>query len=92
MQTLNLYNYLKVKNNHSPLIFNGVLWSLIFVTLLIVFTNGHAPIKVDIAYTTVFTLFLTLPVVLNFYILIPRFLKNERYLLYTALFVLIGFK
>lgn len=90
MQNLNLYHYLKVKNNHSPLLFNSVLWSLIFITLLIVFTKGHTPIKVDLAYTVVFTLFLTLPVVLNFYILIPRFLKNERYLLYVILFILIG--
>ncbi len=39
------------------------------------------------AYTSVFLLFLTIPVFLNFYLLIPRFLKNERYPLYISLFL-----
>jgi hypothetical protein len=82
MQSLNLYQYFRTKNNHSPLLFNSVLWSLLFITLLVIFTKGKAPIKVDFAYTGIFTLFLTLPVLLNFYVLMPRFLKKERYILY----------
>ena len=87
MQNLNIYQYLKVKNNHSPLLFNAGLWSVIFITLMLVFTKGDTPIKVDFAYTSVFLLFLTIPVFLNFYLLIPKFLKNERYFIYALLFL-----
>ncbi|WP_115462950.1 sensor histidine kinase [Winogradskyella aurantiaca] len=87
MQNLKLNQYLKVKNNHSPLLFNSVLWFLIYIILLFVFTKGTRPIKVDFVYTALFLLFLMLPVLANFYILIPKFLKTERYLAFTPLFI-----
>jgi len=87
MQNLNLNHYLKVNNNHRPLLFNSVLWSLIYIILLFVFTKGTWPIKVDVAYTGIFLFFLMFPVLVNFYILVPRFLKTEQYLVYTPLFL-----
>jgi len=59
MQNLSFYQYLKVKNNHSPLLFNSVLWSLMFITLLVVFTKGETPIKVD------FCLYFSLPTIFD---------------------------
>lgn len=89
MQNLNLYQYLKVKNNHRPLVFNSVLWLLLFTLLLVVFTKGTPPITVDFAFTSVFVILLTFPVLINFYVLIPQFLKNERYLSYALLLLII---
>jgi len=88
MQPLNFQNYFKIKKHHSPLLFNAGLWCLIFATLLVVFTKGNLPIKVDFAYTAAFLLFLSLPVSLTFYLLIPKFLKQERYILFTLLFTI----
>ena len=87
MQNLNLNHYLRVNNNHRPLLFNSVLWSLIYIILLFVFTKGTVPIKVDFAYTGLFLLFLTLPVLVNFYLLIPKFLKTERFLVFIPVFL-----
>lgn len=88
MQSLDFHKYLTPKDKHRPLFFNAVLWSLIFISLLIIFTKGESPIKVDLAYTLVYTLFMTLPVTINFYVLMPRFLKRERYLEYSILMLL----
>jgi sensor histidine kinase YesM len=42
---------------------------------------------VDWAYTSFHVLLLTIPVLINFYILIPKFLKKEQYLLFGVVFV-----
>ena len=88
MQNLNLNALLKKANYHRPLIFNGVLWSLAFIILLFVFSKGNIPYVVDCIYTIAFVMVLAIPVSINFYILIPRLLKQENYALYTSCFFL----
>ena len=88
MQPLNINTKLKKANYHRPLIFNGVLWSLAFVILLFVFSKGKSPITVDYIYTVTFLVVLAVPVSINFYILIPKFLKREKYSIYIAYFVI----
>lgn len=59
------------------------IWPLAFVVLLFVFTKGQLPIKVDYYYTLVFLLFCSIPVIINFYVLITSFLNREKYILYV---------
>lgn len=76
-------------NYHRPLLFNGVLWFLMSVIFLFIFSGGKIPIAVDYIFTISFTLFMILPISINFYLLIPKFLKRERYLLFTFYFLVI---
>jgi sensor histidine kinase YesM len=59
-----------------------------FVILLFIFSKGNAPYVVDYIYTVAFVVVLAIPVSINFYILIPRLLKHENYILYSLYFVL----
>ena len=88
MQSLNINSLIKKTKYHRPLVFNGVLWSLAFVVLLFVFAKGKSPITVDYIYTLIFLSALAIPVVINFYIIIPKFLKQEKYLIYFAIFII----
>ncbi len=88
MQSLNINSVIKKANYHRPLIFNGVLWSLAFVILLFIFSKGKSPINVDYIYTIIFLSALAIPVVINFYILIPKLLKQEKYLAYFTSFII----
>lgn len=83
MQNLNLSLIKRTANNHRPLIFNSVLWSLAFVILLFIFSKGHTPILVDYIYTLSFLIVIAIPVSINIYSLIPKFLKQEKYGLYV---------
>lgn len=87
MQPLNFNTFIKKNNYHRPLLFNGVLWLLAFVILLFIFSKGKTPIKVDYIYTLVFLLFMAIPVTINFYVLIPRFLQLEKYSIYLITFI-----
>jgi sensor histidine kinase YesM len=88
MQNLNINSFLKQTKYHRPFIFNSVLWSFAFVILLFIFAKGKSPITVDYVYTLTFLLALAIPVVVNFYVLIPEFLKQEKYLIYFASFII----
>jgi sensor histidine kinase YesM len=88
MQNLSLNSILKKANYHRPLLFNGILWSLAFVILLFIFSKGKSPIHVDYAYTITFLSALAVPVLINFYVLIPTFLKHEKYLIYSLTFLI----
>jgi hypothetical protein len=88
MQNLNLNSLLNKVNYHRPVIFNSVLWSLAFVILLFIFSKGQYPITVDYIYTVTFLIVLAIPVSINFYVLIPRFLKHENYLKYLICYLI----
>ena len=88
MQSLNLNSLIKKANYHRPLIFNSVLWLLAFVILLFVFSKGESPITVDFIYTVAFLIALAIPVIINFYVLIPKLLKQEKYLIYIISFII----
>lgn len=75
---------LKSVSRHSPLIFNGILWAVSFIILLLAFSRGVAPDKIDLIYTGSFLVTLIWPALLNFYVLMPGLLKRERYVLYVA--------
>ena len=75
------------KKYHRPLLFHSGLWLLSFVILTFVFSKGETPITADYIYTLIFLGFVTFPVLINFYVLIPTFLKKEQYGLYIVSFV-----
>jgi sensor histidine kinase YesM len=56
--------------------------------LVFIFSKGTLPITVDYIYTIVFIALLAIPVSINFYLLIPKLLKQERYLVYSLSFVI----
>ncbi len=88
MQSHNLNTRLKKTNYHRPLIFNSVLWLFAFVILLFIFSKGILPISVDYVYTITFLSALAIPVIINFYVLIPKLLKQEKYLAYFTSFII----
>ena len=69
------------------LIFNLVLWTCSFVLFLFVFTEDGQPKTIDFIYTAGFLATIIVPVLINFYALIPYFLKKEKYLIYVILLV-----
>ena len=79
-------NTLKIVN-HKPIIFNLVLWAVSFVILLKSFSRNGVPHKIDYIYTSSFLATIIIPVLINLYFLLPRFLKQERYLVYGLLFM-----
>jgi len=70
------------------IIFNVVLWVCSFIMFLTVFTEGGEPNPIDYIYTGSFLVTIIIPVLINFYVLIPLLLKREKYLLYILAFVL----
>ncbi len=72
----------------KEVIFNGILWFTTFIILLLIFSEDNSPKKIDYVYTGSFLTTLIIPVLLNFYILIPLLLKKEKYLFYVIAFLL----
>lgn len=75
-------------NAHNKVIFNALLWGCSFVILLFLFSGNTAPSKIDYIYTICFVVTLLIPVSLNLYLLIPKYLKKEKYLLFIVFFVI----
>ncbi|GGD45954.1 sensor histidine kinase [Muriicola marianensis] len=73
---------------HRPLVFNAILWSVIFLVLLYSFSHFNSPKKIDYIYTGSFLVTIIIPVLINLYLIIPIFLKKERYLLFALFFVI----
>ena len=65
-----------------------IFWAIALVVLLNIFKSSGSPEKIDVIYTFIFTIPLACIVYLNLYLLVPRFLRKEKYLVYT-LFILI---
>ena len=83
---LNLNPYLKKLNNHSPFFFNLALWFCAFVIVLFISSKGQRPIDIDYIYTSCFIIAVAIPVIINLYIFIPKFLKKEKYILFALAF------
>jgi hypothetical protein len=62
-----------------------LFWALSFVILLYFFNTSNKIEKIDIIYTAIFHVSLITGVYLNLLLLIPFFLKKDRYLLYLLL-------
>ncbi len=66
-------------------------WVAAYVILFLIFQTSDSIEKIDIIYTSVFLVPIVLLVYVNLYLLIPRFLKAERYFLYAlCIFALAG--
>lgn len=72
----------------NTLVFNLVLWICSFALFLVIFSEDRPPKTIDFIYTGSFLSTLIVPVLLNFYVLIPLLLKKEKYLIYVLAFVL----
>ena len=81
-------NYLGYKDHHRPIVFNIFLWLISFFVLLLIFSKGKAPLKIDYIYTGSFLATLVLPILINLYVLIPFFLKREKYIQFIFLFLI----
>ncbi|WP_370392131.1 sensor histidine kinase [uncultured Winogradskyella sp.] len=88
MRSLNLNSLIKTEHVHRPLLFHGVLWTLAFGILIFIFSKGKIPEFIDVLYTLSFLVLIAVPVCINFYVLIPRFLKKEMYVAYFIGFLL----
>ena len=78
----------KRTNFHNKVFFNALLWSCSFVILLFLFSGSSSPSKIDYIYTSSFIFTLFIPVYINLYCLLPKYLKKEKYLIFTILFVI----
>lgn len=87
MQSLNFNPVLKQRNYQKLLLFNSVLWLLVFLVTLFIFSKGQTPITADYIYTLSFLIVVAIPVIFNFNVLMSRFLKPERYIIYFILFI-----
>ncbi len=86
---MNLNNILlQRKTTHNIIVFNIILWVCSFIILLFIFSGKSSPLKVDYIYTSYFVLTLIIPVLINLYLLIPKYLKREKYLIFSLLFLI----
>lgn len=76
---------MKANAKHNPWVFNGVVWFLSFIILSFVFFEG-SPRRIDFLYSFSFLLTLIPPVLINVYILIPKFLVKGKYILFGFVF------
>lgn len=83
----NLRTLYKKRGRYNILFFNIVLWVASFFTLLFFFSESNQPAKIDYIYTSVFVITILIPVLINLYLLIPFFLRKERYVLFGILFL-----
>jgi len=77
----------KITIRKTVVINNLLLWISSFVFFLFLFTDDGQPKTIDFIYTGSFLATIIPPVLINFYILFPHFLKKERYLLYALTFI-----
>ncbi|QTD36460.1 histidine kinase [Polaribacter batillariae] len=84
---LQINPFFLLKKSHNKVVFNTLLWGFSFVLLLFVFSEDFSPTKIDYVYTISFFITLIIPVIINLYFLIPFFLKKEKYLIFSLLFL-----
>ncbi|GAB7255705.1 sensor histidine kinase [Polaribacter sp. OB-PA-B3] len=80
--------FFKRTNSYNIVVFNTILWGFSFLVLLFLFSENFSPSKIDYVYTIAFLITIIIPVTINLYILIPYFLKNEKYVFFILLFIL----
>ena len=68
-----------------------IFWAVALLILFNIFKGSGSVEKIDVIYTFIFLVPIVSIVYLNLYLAIPRFLRKEKYLLYTLIFlILIG--
>ena len=68
-----------------------IFWAVALLILFNIFKGSGSVEKIDVIYTFIFLVPIVSIVYLNLYLAVPRFLRKEKYLLYTLIFlILIG--
>ena len=68
-----------------------IFWAVTLLILFNIFKGSGSVEKIDVIYTFIFLVPIVSIVYLNLYLAVPRFLRKEKYLLYTLiLLILIG--
>ena len=75
-------------HSHNIVVFNTILWVCSFVILLFLFSGRITPEKIDYIYTVCFVITLIIPVSINLYFLIPKYLKKEKNLIFCIFFLI----
>jgi sensor histidine kinase YesM len=78
-----------VKVSQVRILQHLLFWAVSFFVLLNFFNTSNKIEKIDIIYTAIFHVSLVIGVYLNLLILIPWFLKKNRYLLYLFLLIVV---
>ncbi|MFQ3180793.1 MAG: sensor histidine kinase YesM [Polaribacter sp.] len=84
---LQIKPFLKRTNALNIAVFSAILWSFSFLILLFLFSGSSSPSKIDYIYTASFIFTLVVPVCINLYWLLPTYLKKEKYVIFTTLFI-----
>lgn len=85
---MNSLSHINKMTFRNTLLFNLVFWICSFTLFLLVFTENGQPKTIDFIYTGSFLVTIIIPVLINFYVLIPLLLKQEKHLLYIVAFIL----
>lgn len=81
-------SYPSQRSFHRIWVFNSLLWLSSFLLLLFLFSGRKTPETIDVIYTFCFILSLVIPVSINIYLFIPKYLKKEQYISFVLLFVI----
>lgn len=66
-----------------------IFWSLALFVLLNIFKTSSKLEKIDVIYSFIFLVPISVIVYLNLYLAVPGFLRKERYLLYVVIFLVL---
>ena len=66
-----------------------LFWAVALLILFNIFKSSGSVEKIDVIYTFIFLFPVVSIVYLNLYLAVPRFLRRERYLLYTCIFLIL---
>jgi sensor histidine kinase YesM len=66
-----------------------IFWAVAMLILINIFKSSDSIERIDVIYTFIFLLPLISIVYLNLYLAVPRFLRKERYLFYTLVFLVL---
>lgn len=66
-----------------------IFWSLALFVLLNIFKTSSKLEKIDVIYSFIFLVPISIIVYLNLYLAVPGFLRKERYLLYVVIFLVL---
>ncbi|MCD4732131.1 MAG: histidine kinase, partial [Bacteroidales bacterium] len=66
-----------------------IFWGVALLILFNIFKGSGSVEKIDVIYTFIFLVPIVVIVYLNLYMAVPGYLRRERYLLYTLIFIVL---
>lgn len=66
-----------------------IFWGVALLILFNIFKGSGSVEKIDVIYTFIFLVPIVVIVYLNLYLAVPGYLRRERYLLYTLIFIVL---